>query len=127
MDESTRTLIAYTLLLFGFPVIAARVLWCLPGAVASLLLTRLVGRLDLLVNEIAEGILSFLAARQLFESLQLTMAWQVPLILIFGASVWSYSRQDDFGALPIVLGILIGVAFCPEAMILPYLPPLACK
>ena len=127
MDESTKILIAYTLLLFGFPMIAARVLWCLPGAVASLLLTRIAGRLDLLMNEIVEGMLSFLAARQLFESLQLSMAWQVPLILIFGASLWSYSRQDDFGAMPTVLGILIGIAFCPGALILPSLPLLTFK
>jgi hypothetical protein len=127
MDESTRILIAYTLLLFGFPMIAARALWCLPGAVASLLLVRIAGRLDVLMNEIVEGIFSFLVARYLFESLQLTMPWQVPLILIFGASLWSYSRQDHFGALPTVLGILIGIALCPGALVLPSLPLLAFK
>ena len=69
MDESTRTIIAYALLLLGFPMIAAKVIWFVPGAITALVLPRIAGQLDLFADEIAEGFLSFLLTRQIFEHL----------------------------------------------------------
>ena len=74
MDESTRTIIAYASLFLGFPMIAAKVIWFVPGAIAALVLPRIAGQLDLFANEIAEGFISFLLTRQLFEHLMLPVA-----------------------------------------------------
>jgi hypothetical protein len=125
MDESTRTIIAYALLFFGFPMIAAKVIWFVPGAVASLVLTRIAGRLDLFVDEIAEGFISFLLTRQIFEHLILTVVWQVPLILIMITALWYYSKPEGFKALPSVLGIIAGIVLCPGGLVLPPIPLLA--
>lgn len=125
MDESTRTIIAYASLLFGFPMIAAKVIWFVPGAIASLVFTRIAGRLDLFVDAIAEGFISFLLTRQIFEHLILTVVWEVPLILIMITSLWYYSKPEGFKALPSVLGIIIGILLYPGALVLPPIPLIA--
>jgi hypothetical protein len=125
MDESTRTIIAYAALFFGFPMIAAKVIWFVPGAVASLVLTRIAGRLDLFVDEIAEGFISFLLTRQIFERLILTVVWQVPLILIMITLLWHYSKPDGFRALPSVAGIIAGIVLCPGELVFPLIPLIA--
>ena len=125
MDESTRTIIAYAALFFGFPMITARVIWFVPGAIASLVLTRIAGRLDLFVDEIAEGFISFLLTRQIFEHLTLTVAWEVPLILIMITALWHYAKPDGFKALPSVLGIVAGIVLCPGELVFPSIPLIA--
>jgi hypothetical protein len=125
MDESTRTIIAYASLLFGFPMIAAKVIWFVPGGIAALLLARIVGRLDLFANEIFEGLISFLLARQLFENLQLPVVWEIPLILIMVTSLWNYSKPEGFRAFPSVLGIMTGIFLYPGALVYPSIPLIA--
>jgi hypothetical protein len=125
MDESTRTIIAYGLLLVGFPMIAARIIWCVPGAIAALLLTRIAGRLDLFVDAIAEGFISFLLTRQIFENLMLPVVWEVPLILIMITSLWNYSKPEAFKAVPSVLGIIAAIVFYPGGLVYPSLDLIA--
>ncbi len=125
MDESTRTLIAYASLLFGFPMIAAKVIWFVPGAIASPVLSRIAGRLDLFVDEIAQGFISFLLTRQIFEHLILPVVWEVPLILIMITSLWYYSKPEGFKALPAVLGIIAGIFLFPGALVFPPIPLIA--
>lgn len=119
MDESTRIIVAYALLLFGFPMIAAKVIWFVPGAIAALVLTRIAGRLDLFANAIAEGFISFLLTRQIFEHLTLPVVWEVPLILIMITSLWYYSKPEGFRALPAVLGIITGILLYPGGLVYP--------
>jgi len=126
MDEPSRTIIAYALLLVGFPMIAARALWCIPGAIAALVLTRIAGRLDLFVDEIAEGFLSFLLTRQIFELMTLPVVWEIPLILIMITSLWNYSKPEAFKAFPSVLGIMAGIVMYPGGLVYPALDLIAC-
>ncbi len=125
MEESTRMVIAYALLLAGLPMIAAKVLWCVPGAFAALVLKRIAGQLDLLVDAIAEGFISFLMTRQLFEHLQLSIVWQVPLILILVTLLWNYFRSEGVRAFPDVLGIIAGIVLCPGGLVYPPIPLIA--
>jgi hypothetical protein len=125
MDESTRTIIAYASLLFGFPMIAAKVMWFVPGAIAAPVLTRIVGRLDLFADEIAEGFISFLLTRQLFEHLILPVVWEVPLILIMVTSLWNYSKPEGFRAFPSVFGIIAGIFLYPGGLVYPSIPLIA--
>jgi hypothetical protein len=125
MDESARTIIAYASLLFGFPMIAAKVIWFVPGAIAALTLTRIIGRLDLFANAIAEGLISFLLTRQIFEHLSLPVVWEVPLILIMVTSLWNYSKPDGFRAFPSVFGIIAGILFYPGGLVYPSIPLIA--
>jgi hypothetical protein len=125
MDESTRTIIAYASLLFGFPMIAAKVIWYVPSAIAAPVLTRIVGRLDLFADAIAEGFISFLLTRQLFEHLILPVVWEVPLILIMVTSLWNYSKPEGFRAFPSVFGIITGIFLYPGGLVYPAIPLIA--
>ena len=125
MDESTRTIIAYALLLLGFPMIAAKVIWFVPGAITALVLPRIAGQLDLFADEIAEGFLSFLLTRQIFEHLMLPVVWEVPLILILITSLWYYPKPDGFKAFPSVLGIVAGILLYPGELVYPSIPLIA--
>ncbi|MHB8770779.1 MAG: hypothetical protein ACYC7J_07285 [Syntrophales bacterium] len=119
MEESTKLLFAYFSLLIGFPLIAAKALWCVPGALTAPVFTRIAGRLDMFVADIAEGFLSFLLARQIFEQLYLSVVWQVPLILILVTWFWNCSRPDGLRAFPSVLGIIAGIVLCPGGLVYP--------
>jgi hypothetical protein len=119
MDESTRTIIAYALLLFGFPMIAAKVIWFVPGTITAVALTQIAGRLDQFMNAIVEGFISFLLACQIFEHLKLPVVWAVPLILIMVTSLWNYSKPEGFKAFPAVLGIIAGIFLYPEGLVYP--------
>jgi hypothetical protein len=119
MDESTKIIIAYASLLFGFPMIAAKVLWFVPGAIAALVLTRIAGRLDLFANAIAEGFISFLLTRQIFEHLALPIVWEVPTLLIIVTAFWYYPKPEGFRALPSVLGIITGILLYPGGLVYP--------
>lgn|GEM_PF-2767296 len=125
MEESTRTLIAYASLLIGFPIIAAKLVWCIPSAIATPVLTRIAGGLDLFVDATAEGFISFLLTRQLFELLQLSVVWQVPLTLILVIWLQTHFRQGNVGALPYVLGIIVGILFYPGGLAYPSIPLIA--
>jgi hypothetical protein len=125
MDESTRMIIAYASVLFGFPIIAAKVLWCVPGAIAALVLTRIAGQLDLFVDAIAEGFISFLLTRQIFELLKLPVVWAVPMILIMITSLWNYPKPEGFRAFPSVLGIISGILLYPGGLVYPSIPLIA--
>lgn len=120
MDESTRMVIAYASLLLGFPMVAAKAIWFVPGIITALVLPRIAGQLDLFADEIAEGFISFLLTRQIFEHLMLPVVWEVPLILIFMTSLWYYPKPDGFKALPSVLGIIAGIVLYPGGLV--YMP-----
>jgi hypothetical protein len=125
MEESTKILIAYASLLFGMPMMAAKLLWCVPGTITTPVFSRIAGRLDVFVDAIVEGFLSFLLTRQLFEMFHLSLVWQVPLILILVTWFWSSWRADGLRAFPSVLGIVVGIILCPGELENPLLPLLA--
>lgn len=122
MEESTKILIAYAALLFGIPLIGAKLLWCIPGAIAAPVFTRIAGRLDTFVDAIAEGFLSFLLTGQLFEQLQLSVVWQVPLLLILITSLWNYLWPEGLRSFASVLGIVAGIVLCPGGLVYPPIP-----
>ncbi|MBE0556012.1 MAG: hypothetical protein IH628_02160 [Proteobacteria bacterium] len=125
MDESTRIIIAYASLFLGFPMIAAKIIWFVPGAVAALVLNRIIGRLDLFASAIAEGFISFLLTRQIFEHLMLPVVWEVPLILILITSLWYYPKPEGFKALPSVFGIIVAILLYPGGLMYPAIPLIA--
>jgi hypothetical protein len=118
-------IIAYASLLFGFPMIVAKVMWFVPGAITALVLTRIAGRLDLFANAIVEGFISFLLTCQLFEHLELPVVWKVPLILIMVTSLWNYSKPEGFKGFPSVLGIIAGIFLYPGGLVYPSIPLIA--
>lgn len=119
MDESTRMIIAYATLLVGFPMLAAKVIWWIPGAVASMILAQIAGRLDEFTNAAIEGFISFLLAGQLFDHLQLHVLWGIPLVLIVVTLFWSFIRPASCGAFPAVLGIIAGFFLYPRMLMYP--------
>mgnify|MGYP001266240249 CR=1 FL=1 len=122
MDESTKMFIAYGSLVLGIPLIAAKLLWCVPASITASVFTRVAGRLDVFMDALAEGFLSFLLSRQSFELLQLTVTWQVPLILILVTWLWNYLRPEGLRLFPSVLGIVAGIVLCPGGLVYPRLP-----
>jgi hypothetical protein len=119
MDEATRMIIAYAILLVGFPILVAKVIWCIPGAVASMILTHIAGRLDEFTNAAIEGFISFLLAYQLFQHLQLHVAWGIPFVLIVVTLFWSFIRPASCGVFPSVLGIVAGFFLYPKMLMYP--------
>jgi hypothetical protein len=119
MDEDTRMIIAYAILLVGFPMLVAKLIWCIPGAVASMVLAHIAGRLDQFTNAAIEGFISFLLAYQLFQHLQLHAVWGIPLALIVVTLFWSFIRPVSCGVLPSVLGIIAGFFLYPRMMMYP--------
>jgi hypothetical protein len=117
MDEATRTIIAYAALLMGLPLLAARIVWFVPGVAAALILAPLIEGLDRFLSAVAEGFLALVFACLLFEHLGLEVAWKIPVILIIVHSLWSCTQSDTLNAFPSIVGIIAGFVFYPQALL----------
>jgi hypothetical protein len=115
MGEATRTIIAYAALLMGLPMLAARIVWFVPGAVAALILAPMVTGLDRFISAVAEGFLALVFACLLFEHLGLEVAWKIPVILITVKFLWNCTQSEILNAFPSIVGIVAGFFLYPEA------------
>jgi len=121
MDDTTRLIIAYALLLLGIPLLAAKILWFIPGNLAGVMLGRISGSLRLFTDAVAEGFLSLLLACLIFRHLEIPVAIAVPALLIAFHLIWNWVvNKATVTALPSVTGIVIGFFLYPK--VLTFLP-----
>lgn len=118
MDESTRTIIAYGTLLFGIPLLTAKILWFVPGAISAPVLSCIADQLDEFINAIVEGFLALLVACLVFEHFHLAVVWKVPITLIIVTSLWKRSDGGAWGALPSIIGIIAGFLLYPKVTLI---------
>lgn len=121
MDDTTRSIIAYALLLLGVPFLAAKILWVIPGSLAGMLLGRISGGLRLLADAVAEGFLSLLLACLIFEHLEIPVMVAIPTLLITLHLLWNWAVCEAAArALPSAVGIAVGFYLYPD--VLTFLP-----
>lgn len=117
MDESTRMIIAYGTLLFGIPLLTAKVLWFIPGVISAPVFSQIANQLDWFVNAVIEGFIALLVACLVFDHFNLPVVRQIPITLIVVTLLWSRSGSGAWSALPSILGIIVGFLFYPKVML----------
>ena len=114
MDEATKTIFAYATLLFGLPILAAKIAWFIPGSISALVLTQIAHRLDKFTDALVEGFISLLFTCLVFEHLNIQIVQAVPIILIIVTSYWNRDEERAFSALPSIIGIIVGFFLYPK-------------
>jgi hypothetical protein len=117
MNETIITISAYAMLLLGIPLVAAKIIWFIPGAISAVVLVQIAGRLDQFADAVIEGFLSLLIACLVFEHLSLPILWAVPVVLILVVSLWSLAREETFKILPSIAGVIIGFLLYPRVLL----------
>ena len=116
MDEKTRMIIAYATLLFGLPILAAKIAWFIPGSISALILAQIADRLDKFTDAVVEGFISLLFTCLVFEHLNIQIAAGVPIILIIVTSFWNRVEERVFNAVPSMIGIMVGFFLYPKVL-----------
>jgi hypothetical protein len=116
MEETTKIIIAYAVVLTGIPIIAARILWFVPGALSSKILVNISSRLDEISDEAIAGFISLLLACLLFEHLGLKIVYKIPLILVVVNAVW---KKEMYHVMSFMVGAIAGFVLHPK--VLPHL------
>ena len=114
MDETTRMIIAYSILLLGLPILAAKITWFVPGSISAVVLVQISHRLDKFTDALVEGFISILFACLVFEHLNIQIAWAIPIILIIVTSLLNRVAEESFNALPSIVGIMVGFFLYPK-------------
>jgi hypothetical protein len=114
MDETARTILAYAVVITGLPILAARIIWVIPGTLSTKLLTHVARRLDQFADAAIEGFIALLLAGLTFEKLGLQPGWKIPLILIVFTLIWHKFMNELSTAWPALGGILIGFVCYPK-------------
>jgi hypothetical protein len=123
MDETTKLIIAYAATLSGIPIIAAKILWLVPGAISSMILVPISRGLDQAAGEVFAGFISLLLACFLFEHLGLKIAFKIPISLIIVNTFWN---PETFHIVPFVVGTVTGFVLYPKVLLLlPLMFPLS--
>lgn len=115
MDETTKLIIAYAATLSGIPILAAKILWLVPGAITSKIVEPFSRRFDEVAGEVFAGLLASLLACLLFEQLGLTVGFKIPIILIIINTFW---KPETFQAVPFTAGALAGFVLYPKVLLL---------
>jgi hypothetical protein len=116
MDETTRTIIAYTLLLLGIPMLAAKIIWFIPGVLSAKILVKFADRPEQITDEAFEGFISLILACLVFEQMQLPVVSAVPIVLIVVNSIWNWVKEEAFKAYPFMVGIIVGFFNYPRVL-----------
>jgi hypothetical protein len=116
MGEATRMILAYTTLLLGLPILAAKIAWFVPGSISSVVLSQVSQRLDEFIDALLEGFISLLFACLVFEHLSIQIAGAVPIILTIVTSFWNWVNDGPFNVLPSMVGIMIGFVLYPKVL-----------
>ena len=117
MDEPTRTIVAYGTLLFGIPLLTAKILWFVPGAISAPVFSHIAHELDQFINTVIEGFIALLVACLVFQHFQLPIVWKVPIILIIVRSLWNAAGGRVWSIVPSILGIIAGFFLYPKVML----------
>ncbi len=117
MDETTKLIIAYATMLTGIPIIAAKMLWFVPGSISNRLLVHIARGLDEISDDAVAGFISLLLACLLFEHLGLKIVLKIPIILIIVNAAW---KKETSHAVSFMVGAIAGFALYPR--VLPLLP-----
>lgn len=121
MDDTTRLVIAYAILLLGIPLMAAKIIWAIPGTVTGIVFEQIIGGLRKVTTAVAEGFLSLLLTCLVFEYLNIPVVIAVPAVLIILHIIWyEFVSQTEMNSLPSVAGIVIGFLVYPK--VLTFLP-----
>lgn len=113
MDETMRMMIAYGELVLGFPLLAAKIIWFVPGVILAKVFDRIARRSDHIVDGAIEGFIAIIMTCLVFDHFNIQLAWAVPLILIVVNSLWNWSRGEAFRAGSSIVGILGGFSLYP--------------
>jgi hypothetical protein len=116
MDETTKLIIAYATMLTGIPIIAAKMLWFVPGSISNRLLVHISRGLDEISDDAIAGFISLLLACLLFEHLGLKIVYKIPLILIVVNAVW---KKETYHVVSFMAGAIAGFVLYPK--VLPHL------
>jgi hypothetical protein len=111
MDEATKLIIAYAATLLGIPILAAKVLWYVPGAVSSRVLDPISRQLDEIAYEACEGFLALVLACFLFDHLGLPVVMKIPIILVMVHFVW---EKELYQTVAFMLGAITGFLYYPR-------------
>jgi hypothetical protein len=123
MDETTRMILAYIILALGFPMLAAKIIWFVPGAISTKMLAQVASRLDQFTDEAIEGFISVQLACLVFEQMGIQLVWKVPFTLIVVTSMWNWAKDNTFKIWPAMAGILSGFVFYPKVSLFLSFPP----
>ncbi len=113
MDETMRIIIAYAELVFGFPLLVAKIIWFVPSVILTKILVKIAGRVDQIVDAAVEGFIAILLACLVFDRLGLKIVWAVPLILIVVNALWDWAKDESFRAWSFTAGIILGFIIYP--------------
>jgi hypothetical protein len=116
MDEKASMIIAYSTMLFGLPILAAKITWFVPGSILAVVLAQVSQRLDKFIDAVVEGFISLLFACLVFEHLNIQIASAVPITLIMVNLFWNGINEGFFNALPSMVGIIVGFLLYPKVL-----------
>ena len=113
MDEATKLIIAYATTLLGIPILAAKVLWYVPGGLSSRILDPISRQLDEIAYEACEGFLALVLACFLFDHLGLELVMKIPIILVMVHFVW---KGQFHQTVAFMLGAITGFLYYPRVL-----------
>jgi hypothetical protein len=120
MDDTTRMIMAYAVLFFGIPPLAAKILWVFPSAASGFILDRIAGGLRQFADAVAEGFISLVLACLLFQYLLIPVVIAIPAILIGLHFIWNWTvtKEEPLNAWPSAAGIVAGFFLYPRVLTL---------
>lgn len=113
MDETIRTIIAYTELAIGIPLFIAKVIWLIPSIVLTKFLIKISHRRNQLINASVEGFIAILLACQIFDHYNIQIAWVIPIVLMIVHSIWNWGKEEKFITWASRVGITVGFLLYP--------------
>jgi hypothetical protein len=115
-------IMAYTIVGMGLPMVAAKIIWFVPGAVSTRMLSQVALRLDQVTDAAIEGFLALQLAAIAFDQMGIQLIWKVPLTLIVATCLWNWVTDESFKTWPAAAGILIGFVSYPKVSLFLSLP-----
>lgn len=118
MEESTRLIVAYAILIIGIPLLIARLIWFIPGVILNKALSNIVQGMDQILDAAVEGFIAILLACVVFDWLKLQIAAGVPIILFIINSLWDWAKESAYKVWSSALGIIAGFILHRHVMLL---------
>jgi hypothetical protein len=115
-------IMAYAIVGMGLPMLAAKIIWLVPGAISTRMLSQVALRLDEVTDAVIEGFLALQLAAVAFDRMGIQIIWKVPLTLILVTFLWNRITDQSFKTWPAATGILIGFASYPKVSLFLSLP-----
>ena len=118
MEESTRIIVAYALLIIGIPLLIARLIWFIPGVILNKAISNIVQGIDHILDAAVEGFIAILLACVVFDWLNLQIPAGVPIILFIISSLWGWAKGSAYKVWSSALGITAGFILYRHVMLL---------